>query len=503
MPNTIQSPADLKSPAFAPPLQARLSETGLLHTEAPATGYGPASFLVQYTKATVLIHADLAAALFAAASSFYLSNTIRDLMTIDPVDLDSTGFALHVWIVGLFTAALFMWFGSKGHYRRREALVNHLASISAGCAIAMLGDAAIQFATVEVGSRLLTLSYWFILAPALVIGRLIARNFLRSMNLWASPAVLFTPADRTAEISGIIRKHDELGVRIMKRTPTTNRSTDDILHMMRAAARSGSVVIYAPSPEDRTWQQLASTLVMEGVPFILSPQIGAIPNHAEVHNYPLEDISFLDIRNALARPIARAVKRLFDLIVSAVLLVVASPLLVPITLAIRLDGGPALFRQKRVGLNGDIFDCLKFRSMVMNAEDRLQQMIEADPAIAEEWKAYQKLRKDPRITWIGSFIRKANLDELPQLINILRGDMSLVGPRPMTIPQIEEYGAPISAYQRMRPGITGIWQTNGRNQTTFAERARLDAWYVRNWSLWRDVVILIRTVREVIFARGG
>ncbi len=129
-------------------------------------------------------------------------------------------------------------------------------------------------------------------------------------------------------------------------------------------------------------------------------------------------------------------------------------------------------------------------------------MIEADPEVAVEWNAYQKLKNDPRITPVGRLIRKTNLDELPQLFNVLRGDMSLVGPRPMTEQQVAEYGERFTAYIRMRPGITGLWQTNGRNETTFVERARLDAWYVRNWSLWRDFVVLVRTVREVLMLRG-
>jgi undecaprenyl-phosphate galactose phosphotransferase len=141
--------------------------------------------------------------------------------------------------------------------------------------------------------------------------------------------------------------------------------------------------------------------------------------------------------------------------------------------------------------------------MIVNAEDKLKTMIERDPRIADEWSAYQKLKNDPRITIVGRLIRKTNLDELPQLINILRGDMSLVGPRPMTESQIADYGRQFEAYCRMQPGLTGLWQTNGRNETTFLERARLDAWYVRNWSLWRDFVILVRTVREVVCARGN
>lgn len=463
----------------------------------------PTSILVQHTKSVVLIYADLIAALFAFTSSFLLSNTIRERIHVAPLDLNSDGFPLHLAIVGMFTAALFIWFGSKGHYRRREALVDHLPSILSGCGMATLGAAAIQFGTIEVGSRLLTFSYWLILAPSLILGRLTARQLLRSGKVWASNAILFASPDRIHEVSDIVRKHEEFGVRIGARISTIGLDVSDLLHLMRVSANSGSAVIFAPAPGDDSMHEIMCTLVLEGTPFIFSPHIGPVPQRAETHNYPLEDISFVDVRDPLARPIALVVKRIFDLTASLALLIVITPLIIPIALAVLSDGGPAFFRQKRVGRDGKAFDCMKFRSMTTNAEDQLQKMIDTDPAIAAEWKAYQKLKKDPRITWIGRIIRKTNLDELPQLINVLRGDMSLVGPRPMTISQIDDYGMAISAYQRVRPGITGIWQTNGRNQTTFAERARLDAWYVRNWSLWRDFVILIRTIREVLFARGG
>lgn len=140
--------------------------------------------------------------------------------------------------------------------------------------------------------------------------------------------------------------------------------------------------------------------------------------------------------------------------------------------------------------------------MAVDAEERLQRMIASDPKVRAEWEANYKLRNDPRITMIGKFLRKSNIDELPQLINILRGEMSVVGPRPVTEPEIKRYGDAAQAYQRVRPGLTGLWQTNGRNDTSFEERIQLDAWYVRNWSLWRDAVMIARTVREVVFARG-
>ena len=181
-------------------------------------------------------------------------------------------------------------------------------------------------------------------------------------------------------------------------------------------------------------------------------------------------------------------KRIIDFVLSFILIIFLSTFFVFIAIIIKLSSaGPVFYRAPRAGLNGHPFLIYKFRTMHVGADKG----------------SGTTALNDPRTTKYGAILRNYKIDELPQLINVLLGDMSLVGPRPMTIPQIEEYGPSIAAYKRMRPGITGIWQTNGRNSTTFAERARMDAWYVRNWSLWRDFIILVRTFREVLFARGG
>ena len=457
----------------------------------------------QAAKSAALIGADLASAGLAFGLSWVLSYVIRTWAGMLPLEPVSTGFTVHLAIVASFTVVLIVWFHSKGHYHRREALSDQLSAILTGTGLALLGAATVQYVTIEVGSRLLSISYWLMLAPGIVLMRMATRKALRAARLWSSPAVLFAPSSRFHEISQVISKRDELGAEIDNLIAIDAMDMAQVVAAIRAAHNRGIIAIFAPDSDSPHSEAITRQLVIEGLPFILSPRIGPVPNHAEIFNYPLEDIAFIEVRDALARPVAAAIKRAFDIAAAAFLLLALAPVLVAISLAIRNDGGPALFRQKRVGRGGAVFDCFKFRSMVLNAETKLEAIIQAEPGIAAEWKAYQKLRNDPRITPIGRFIRKANLDELPQLINVLKGDMSLVGPRPITVPQIEEYRHLISAYQRMRPGITGLWQTNGRNQTTFAERARLDAWYVRNWSLWRDFVLLVRTVREVFFFRGS
>lgn len=203
------------------------------------------------------------------------------------------------------------------------------------------------------------------------------------------------------------------------------------------------------------------------------------------------------------KPIARTAKRVFDVISALSALVVLSPVFAVIALIGKLDGGPAFFVQDRYGMNGKTFRMVKFRSMRVNAEAHLKKLLEEDPIAAAEWRSYQKLKCDPRITPLGAILRKTSIDELPQLLNVLRGDMSLVGPRPMLIDQVAAYGPSISEYVNVRPGITGKWQVGGRNETTFRERAAIDAGYVKNWTFWGDIAIILKTIPALLSSKNA
>jgi undecaprenyl-phosphate galactose phosphotransferase len=204
-----------------------------------------------------------------------------------------------------------------------------------------------------------------------------------------------------------------------------------------------------------------------------------------------------------ARPLAAFAKRIFDLAAASVLLLLFAPLMLLVALYIRRDGGPVLYRQTRMGQGGTDFGCIKFRSMQVDAESRLAELLRRDPAAAAEWRAARKLRKDPRVTQVGSYIRATSLDELPQLFNVLRGDMSLVGPRPIVASELPLYGRDAQAYVAARPGMTGLWQVSGRSDVSYPDRVRLDAYYVQNWTFWLDITILLRTVSAVLRRCGA
>jgi exopolysaccharide production protein ExoY len=197
-------------------------------------------------------------------------------------------------------------------------------------------------------------------------------------------------------------------------------------------------------------------------------------------------------------------KRIFDLFISLITLFAFLPLFVFVILLLKLtDPGPVIFRHVRVGQGGRRFACLKFRSMVIDSDKVLKTLLESNPAARLEWERTQKLANDPRITTVGKFLRQSSLDELPQLINVIRGEMSLVGPRPVVPSEAARYGDKLGLYLQARPGITGIWQVSGRNDCGYDQRIEMDANYVRNWRLSADVAILLRTLGAVIARKGS
>lgn len=200
-----------------------------------------------------------------------------------------------------------------------------------------------------------------------------------------------------------------------------------------------------------------------------------------------------------SRPGSRAIKRLLDIGIAGTALCVAAPAILMIATAIKLTmGGPVIFGHERVGQNGRRFRCLKFRSMVSNGEEVLRQYLDANPAAQMEWSEKQKLANDPRITRFGRILRRSSLDELPQFFNIVRGDMSCVGPRPIVEGELARYGEYAADYTSVRPGLTGIWQVSGRSRVSYERRVQLDVDYIRNWTLGYDIVIMLRTIPAVL-----
>jgi Undecaprenyl-phosphate galactose phosphotransferase WbaP len=225
----------------------------------------------------------------------------------------------------------------------------------------------------------------------------------------------------------------------------------------------------------------------------------------------------LNFQEAPARPLARSsepaawaptgaaavIKRILDVVGAVVLGLVFAPLIVVIVFMLRKGGGAVIYRHRRVGRGGEMFSCLKFRTMVPDADQVLRDLLESNPEFQAEWVRDHKLRNDPRVTAIGRFLRRTSLDELPQLVNVLRGEMSLVGPRPVVREELLRYGRSVGTYLAAKPGITGLWQVTGRNDTDYRRRVVLDTYYVRNQNLLLDLYILAKTTGVVLGGNGA
>ena len=198
-----------------------------------------------------------------------------------------------------------------------------------------------------------------------------------------------------------------------------------------------------------------------------------------------------------------ACKRVFDIVASFLALVLLAPLFLIVAVAIKKDGGPAFYSHRRVGRDGAMFSCFKFRSMYEDSEKRLETLLAHNTEAKTEWEEHYKLKNDPRITRLGHFLRESSIDELPQLLNVLKGDMSLVGPRPVILKELEKYGEAKGTYLSVRPGLTGLWQVSGRNDLDYETRVALDVEYVESYAFRTDLIILVKTIRVVLEGRGA
>jgi exopolysaccharide biosynthesis polyprenyl glycosylphosphotransferase len=238
-------------------------------------------------------------------------------------------------------------------------------------------------------------------------------------------------------------------------------------------------------------------------------KVYAINDGFNFFNFPSEieivdDIALTKVKDIYISGAEGKVKRIVDIVLSLLGVIILSPLILIISILIKLDSpGPIIFKHKRLGLNGKIIEVYKFRSMVVNAQEVLQELFAKDPNLKKEFEESFKLKNDPRITRVGAFLRKTSLDEIPQLFNVLKGDLSLVGPRPIVINEIEKYGEYGKYLLRVPPGVTGLWQISGRSDIDYNERVKLDMQYIMNWSLWLDINIIFKTIPAVLKRDGA
>ncbi len=365
-------------------------------------------------------------------------------------------------------------------------------------------------------SRMFIAVFWILSFILLVIFRYIVKKILEKYQLLQIP-VLIIGAGKTAEllVQGIkndagmgykiigLLEDNKVEKGILENYPVLGKFSD--AEEVITKYNINHVFIAAPGLE----QGKLTKLIYKVQPLVKS--MGVIPNLVgvpmggiEAESLFNEKLMLLRLKNNLARPINRWIKTIFDYVLTITGTIAISPILLVIALWIYKDSpGPVIFKHRRIGKNGKEFDCYKFRSMCVDAKEKLEQLLKTDPKAKAEWEKDFKLKNDPRITKSGAFLRKTSLDELPQIFNVLKGEMSLVGPRPIIRDEMVRYGEYINDYLMVKPGITGMWQVSGRSDTDYKQRVQLDSWYVRNWSIWLDTMLLWRTMKIVAQCKGA
>ena len=379
--------------------------------------------------------------------------------------------------------------------------------------LVFIGTAVVLFLSKqsEAHSRFtLTLGYGFSI-PVVPYARTLVKKGLIKTKSWGLPAAIYGGGSAGRRIIEALQQEHGLGYTPVAVFDDNPERWDGfvagvpVLGDTHQCTHDAPLALLAMPDIDRT--QLPALL--EG-PLSHYKQIVLLPNLFEiptlwVRSCDLGGVLGLEITSNLLDPLARSLKRVMDLVLVLITLPLWLPLCLVITLAIYLEGGgSALYFQERLGKNNLPFKTIKFRTMVPEAEGVLQEKLDSDPALRAEWETNFKLRRDPRITGVGTWLRKTSLDEVPQLINVLRGEMSLVGPRPLPEYHQRKLAARTQDLRsRLRPGLTGLWQISGRSDIGLDGMERWDGYYVRNWSVWLDLVILFRTTRAVVKRSGA
>ncbi len=396
------------------------------------------------------------------------------------------------------------------------ALHEELRNLAVATSLAYLGMAIFFFLarTDAHPSRFVYLCAWLGSLFAVPLLRTVVRRLWSRKRWWGTPSVIFGQGMLAVRLFRML-KAKPAGLRPVARVSCTPlpgpdlpllQSERDIAAFAAQHRRPCALVIL---PAGRTHDPEQCRAVETAVRYF--PVVVLVPEEFLCGDIPfwgrsvdIGDTVGLKIRQNLFDPRRLALKRIMDVGFSVAAALALSPLLLLIMICIVVESpGSPFFRQRRIGLQGRPLQILKFRTMVLDAETRLTEYLNTSAELRREWERDQKLRRDPRITRMGRFLRRTSLDELPQLWNILCGEMSLVGPRPIVESEIAKYGSAFEAYTRVRPGLTGLWQVSGRNDLSYDQRIRLDRYYISNWSIWLDLFILAKTVPAALSRKGA
>ncbi|EGI77346.1 exopolysaccharide biosynthesis polyprenyl glycosylphosphotransferase [Hylemonella gracilis] len=394
-------------------------------------------------------------------------------------------------------------FAFLGQYTKRAAFWDEVSIVWRSLAIVALGSFALSFFAQVAYTRTQFLLAWVLAFLLIPMARLAMREMLLLSGQWRLRALVVGQGINADEARLAILQERHLGLEVVA---TVGEMTSDVA--LQAQALECSTVIIAPqnfeSPRPRVLAEVLTTTHRFDV--LLAPPLWGLPVHGmQIQSFVSSDAVFLRLQQNLLKRRAIWTKRVADVIGASLALLLFSPLMLWAALRIWLeDGRPIFYRQMRIGEGGHEFGFYKFRSMVRDADQALELWRTDHPELYAKYQKNFKLADDPRLLRCGKWLRRMSIDELPQLWNVLRGEMSMVGPRPFLHRELERVTPEaIASYKSVKPGITGLWQVSGRSNAAFEQRLALDNWYVRNWSLWLDFVILMKTVRVVLTGRGA
>lgn len=429
----------------------------------------------------------------------------------------STPISVFVLLAIIFIAVRYL----TGDYGRRQLFWDGAKITTMALLITSLPDLAMLLLGKGVYETAPVLSSWVLLLFLVPAMRQAMRIVMSRTGIWQIPTAMVGIGPRSEEIYTALQGSLSLGFDLRwlviedgETSPPAGLSLLKLIHSTDPA-RTATIVcsegckealVTVEDMQSLHCAEVVQRLLEVNVPVTIIPSINRLPLANATTNYFFgSDILLIQVRSNVQRLPSMVVKRLFDITISILILILLSPLFVILAAAIkRASPGPVTYSQIRIGRHGKSFRCIKFRTMVQDADAKLQRWALENPKLYEEYLKTYKLREDPRITRIGAWLRRTSLDELPQLWNVLRGHMSLVGPRPVVANELEEYYGPATQlYVRVRPGMTGLWQVSGRSHTSYERRVFLDEWYILNWSFWYDIVILIQTIWIVLIGKGA
>ena len=334
-------------------------------------------------------------------------------------------------------------------------------------------------------------------------GRSLVRKIFRNVAWWGVPTVLVGPRDDIERMRLAVELQPWIGIRAVGVVQADAVGANLLAKERIGQAAIPYALVMVPPGAGREWIRQVERMAWGCKKMIVVPQsMQLLWSWMRVRDCC--GVAGLEVRRELLQYRSRLVKRSIDVALALIGGVLITPGLIVIALLIKLTSrGPVFYGHRRLGIGNATFLAWKFRTMVTNSDELLEQHFQQNPESRREWESDQKLRNDPRVTRVGHFLRRTSLDELPQIWNVINGEMSLVGPRPIVRAEAERYGEEFDLYQRVRPGMTGLWQVSGRSNTTYRDRVEMDVHYVRNWSVWLDFYLLARTVAVVLRKQGA